>query len=157
MAKRRIAQTTPHDSSGSLVFRYRRSRQNSNIPNWGAKCRWGRLNLETFDKTRYKSKTSTGASVVNLVQSQVYHTERPLFAARLLWCSASHGFVSDSWYLFYFWFTSSHIPWAQSKNTLSCNFCQNWVIDCIMFSTSNSTWEKFHVSIFALFTPTLRV
>ena len=56
-----------------------------------------------------KSKTSTGASVVNLVQSQVYHTERPLFAASLLWCSASHGFVGDSWYLFYFWFTSSHI------------------------------------------------
>jgi len=34
--------------------------------------------------TRYKSKTSTVASVVNLVWSQVYHTERAsLFAARL--------------------------------------------------------------------------
>jgi len=35
---------------------------------------------------------STIASIVNLVRSQVYHTERlPLFAARLPWCSASHG------------------------------------------------------------------
>jgi len=34
--------------------------------------------------TRYNSKTSTVASVVNLVRSQVYHTERPpLFVARL--------------------------------------------------------------------------
>jgi len=34
--------------------------------------------------TRYNSKTSTVASVVNLIRSQVYHTERPpLFAARL--------------------------------------------------------------------------
>jgi len=43
---------------------------------------------------------STVASVVNLVRSQVYHSERPpLFAAGLLWCSASRGFVSDStWY-----------------------------------------------------------
>ena len=35
--------------------------------------------------TRYNSKTSTDASVVDLVQSQDYHTEHPpLFAARLL-------------------------------------------------------------------------
>jgi len=34
--------------------------------------------------TRHNSKTSTVSSVVNLVRSQVYHTERPpLFAARL--------------------------------------------------------------------------
>jgi len=34
--------------------------------------------------TRYNSKTSTVASVVNLVQAQVYHTERPpLSVARL--------------------------------------------------------------------------
>jgi len=34
--------------------------------------------------TRYNSKTSTVASVVNLVLSQIYHTEHPpLFAARL--------------------------------------------------------------------------
>jgi len=33
---------------------------------------------------RYNSKTSTMASAVNLLWSQVYHTERPLlFAARL--------------------------------------------------------------------------
>jgi len=33
--------------------------------------------------TRYNSKTSTVASVVNLVRSQVYHIERPpLFAVR---------------------------------------------------------------------------
>jgi len=52
--------------------------------------------------TRYNSKTPTVASVLNLVRSHVYHTERPpLFAARMPWCSASRGFVSDSWYLFY--------------------------------------------------------
>jgi len=34
--------------------------------------------------TCYNSKTSTVASIVNLVRSQFYHTERPpLFAARL--------------------------------------------------------------------------
>ena len=34
--------------------------------------------------TRYNSKTSTDASVVDLVWSQDYHTEHPpLFAARL--------------------------------------------------------------------------
>jgi len=34
--------------------------------------------------TRYNSKTSTVASVVNLVRSQVYHTQRPTsFAVRL--------------------------------------------------------------------------
>jgi len=32
-------------------------------------------------------------------RSRAYHTERPpyLFAARSPWCSASRGFVSDSW------------------------------------------------------------
>ena len=102
MAKRRITQATPHDSSGTLVFCCRRSRQNSNgvIPKGGAKCRWGRLNVNFLQITRYNSKTSTVASVVNLVRSQVYHSERPpLFAARLPWCSASRGFVSDSWSL----------------------------------------------------------
>jgi len=33
--------------------------------------------------TRYNSKTTTVASVVNLIRPQVYHSERPpLFAAR---------------------------------------------------------------------------
>ena len=52
--------------------------------------------------TRYRCltrKASIVASVVNLVRSQVYYTERPpLFAARLPCCSASRGFVSDSRY-----------------------------------------------------------
>jgi len=40
---------------------------------------------------------STVTNVVNLVWSQVYHTERPpLFAARLLWCNAPRGVISDS-------------------------------------------------------------
>jgi len=34
--------------------------------------------------TRYNSKTSTVASVVNLVRSQVYHTERPPLFAEML-------------------------------------------------------------------------
>jgi len=43
--KRRITQTTPHDSPENLVFWCRKFRQNSNgvTPNGGTKCRWGRL------------------------------------------------------------------------------------------------------------------
>jgi len=45
-------------------------------------------------------KTSTVASISNLVRSQVHHTGRPaLFATRLSWCSVSRGFVSDSFTL----------------------------------------------------------
>jgi len=99
-AKHRITQTTPHDSPGTLVFLWRKHRQNSNgvTPNWGAKCRWGRLNADALAEN-WRLSTD---SVVNLVRSQVYHTERPpdLFAARSPWCSASRRFVSNSWSLF---------------------------------------------------------
>jgi len=52
MAKLTIAQTVPYDSPGTLVFWCWRYRQNSNdvTPNGGAKCRWDRLKLTTFDK-----------------------------------------------------------------------------------------------------------
>jgi len=42
-AKRRITQTTPHDSPGTLVFWSQRSPRNSTgvTPYGGAKCRWG--------------------------------------------------------------------------------------------------------------------
>jgi len=105
MAKRRIAQTMSHDNPGTLGFWCQRSQQNSNggTPNGGTKCRWGMLKLATFDKTRCNSKTLTVASIVNLVWSQVYHSERPpLFAAYLPWCITSRGFISDSWYLLLF-------------------------------------------------------
>jgi len=51
-AKRRITHITPQNSLGALVFLCQRSRPNSNkvTPNAGAKCRWGRLKLATFDK-----------------------------------------------------------------------------------------------------------
>jgi len=67
-------------------------------PNGGTKCRWGRLNAGAVaDNWRLATR-----SAVKLVQSQVYHTERPsyLFAARMPWCSASRGFVSNSWLWF---------------------------------------------------------
>jgi len=95
--------------------------------NGGAKCRWCRSKLATFGQiTRYNSKTSTVASVVNLVRSQVNHTERPpLFAARFTFAVMQHvtsrGFVSDSWYLFVYscaavdkihWQTASRGPCA---------------------------------------------
>jgi len=56
-------------------------KQNSNAvtANGGAKCRWGWLKFGDFRQiARYNSKTSTFASVVivNLVRSQVYHSER---------------------------------------------------------------------------------
>jgi len=44
--------------------------------------------------TRYNVKASTIASVVNLVRSQIYHTERPpLFAARLICHDAARRVV----------------------------------------------------------------
>ena len=46
-AKRRITQTTPHDSPGTLVFWCQRSPRNST---GGAKCRWGGSKSATFDK-----------------------------------------------------------------------------------------------------------
>ena len=50
-AKRRITQTTPHDSPGTLVFWRQRSPRNSTgvIPYGGAKCRSGGSKSATFD------------------------------------------------------------------------------------------------------------
>jgi len=44
-AKRRVWKTTPHDSSETPVLWCKRYRRNSDVitPNWGAKCRWGRI------------------------------------------------------------------------------------------------------------------
>jgi len=47
-AKHRITQTTPHDSTGSLVFCCQRSTGVNYYV--GAKCRWGGLKSATFDK-----------------------------------------------------------------------------------------------------------
>jgi len=95
-ANRRITQTTPHDSPVTLVFCCQKSRQNPNrvTANGGAKCRCVRLNAGAVaDSWRLSTR-----SVVNLVPSQVYYTDRSpyLFAARSPCCSASRGFVSDS-------------------------------------------------------------
>jgi len=51
-AKRRITQTTPHDSPGTLVFGCQRSTRNSTgiIPCGVAKCRCGGSKSATFDK-----------------------------------------------------------------------------------------------------------
>jgi len=73
-----------------------KSRQNSNgvTLNGGAKCKWDRLNeAEVAENGRLSTQ-----NVVNLARSQVYNTERP--RARWPWCSASRGFVSDSWSLY---------------------------------------------------------
>ena len=53
-AKRRITQTTPHDSPMTLVFWCQRSWRNSNriTPYGGYKCRWGGLKLVSFDEKR---------------------------------------------------------------------------------------------------------
>jgi len=53
MAKRRITQTTPHDSPGNLVFRRQRSPRNSTgVTPYGAPsaCRWGGSKSVTFYK-----------------------------------------------------------------------------------------------------------
>jgi len=67
-------------------------------PCGGSKGRLGRLNASAVTENWRLSTQNT----VNLVWSQVDHTEHPshLFAARLLWCSMSRGFVSDSWSLY---------------------------------------------------------
>jgi len=51
-AKRRITQTTPHDTPGTLVFRRQKSPRNSIgvTPHEGAKCRWGGSKSATFDQ-----------------------------------------------------------------------------------------------------------
>jgi len=68
----------------ALVFWYRKYRQNSNgvTPTGGAKCMWDRFNPGAV-AANWRLSTR---SFVNLVRSQVYHTERPpyLFAARSL-------------------------------------------------------------------------
>ena len=51
-AKRRITQTTIHDSPGTLVFWRQRSARNSTgvTPYEGAECRWGGSKSATFDQ-----------------------------------------------------------------------------------------------------------
>jgi len=105
-AKHRITQTTPHDSTGNLVFGYRRSRQNSNriTPNGGAKfkCRWDMLKLRLSTNICYNSKMTTVASIFNLVRSQFYHIERPpLFAACLPWRKVpwAETYLRTKWHL----------------------------------------------------------
>ena len=51
-AKRRITQTTPHDSPMTLVFWHQSSLRNSKgiTPYGGDKCRWGGLKFVTFDE-----------------------------------------------------------------------------------------------------------
>jgi len=98
LARRRITQTVPHDSQRTPVFWYQKSQQNSNGVTHnrgrGAECNWGRLHAGAVAENW---RVST-CSIVNLGRSQVYHSENPhyLFAGRLPWCTASHGFVSDS-------------------------------------------------------------
>ena len=85
-AKRRITQTTPQDLGKTQAGSPQRRRQ----------MHVG-LTGDFRQITRYNPKTLTVASVVDLIRSQVYHAEHPpLFAARLLGCSESRGFVSDS-------------------------------------------------------------
>ena len=51
-AKRRITQTTPHDSTGTLVSWRQRSPRNSTgiTPYEGTECRWGGSKSATFDQ-----------------------------------------------------------------------------------------------------------
>ena len=53
-AKRRITQTTPHDTPGSLVFCCQRSPRNSTgvTPYEGAECRWGGQNRRLSTNSR---------------------------------------------------------------------------------------------------------
>ena len=69
MAKRRITQTTPHDSPATLVYCCQRSPRNSTgvIPYEGDKRRWGGSKSATFDKiTGYISKTAKDRHIVSI-------------------------------------------------------------------------------------------
>ena len=61
-AKRRITQTTPHDSPGTLVFWYQRSPRNSIgvTPYEGAECRSGGSKSATLNKYPAISASCTG-------------------------------------------------------------------------------------------------
>jgi len=101
-AKSRMTQTMPPDSprTGTEDLGITQTGH----PNGGAICRWGRstqtwrlstTNLPVTWKCRLSQALSTWFG-------SKYHTERPLlFAACLPWCSASCGFVGDSWYLLF--------------------------------------------------------
>jgi len=69
MAKLKITQQMPHDSPGTLVFWRRRFRQNSNgfIPNWDAKCIWGRFTVGDVPQiTGYNLKTVQDRCIVSI-------------------------------------------------------------------------------------------
>ena len=81
-AKLRITQTTPRGMDASfldakdLAVKLKRGHPQ--------RRRQMQVKMETFDKSN--SKAATVASVVNLVRSHVYHTERPpMFAATEQW------------------------------------------------------------------------
>jgi len=91
-AKHRITQTTPREPRDSSFLMPKISvKLKRGHPQRRRQTQVGQVKIGDFRQiTRYNSKTSTVANVVNLVQSQVYHTERPpLFAVRLPWCSAT--------------------------------------------------------------------
>ena len=67
-AKRRITQTTPHDSPETLVFGCQRSPRNSTGTNpcGGAKCRWGVKICDFRQITGYISKTVKDRHIVSI-------------------------------------------------------------------------------------------
>jgi len=101
-----VTQTMPHDSPGTLVFRRRRSRQNSNsVTHYGGtKCRWGRLKLATFTSnyhTRLKSVTSLSHwastfvySTFTVMQSIARVRQQQLVLVSFLFCTCRRSFVS---------------------------------------------------------------
>jgi len=61
-AKRRITQTTPHDSLGTLVFCCQRYPRNSTVvtPYEGAECRWGGQNRRLRPTTNNRLHLENG-------------------------------------------------------------------------------------------------
>ena len=95
-AKRSIRQTTPHIFPGTQFSDANDLGKNLTglYPNGSPNAGGVQVKIGDFRQiTRYSSKTSTVASVANLVRSQVYDTELPpLFAACLCCaCSASRA------------------------------------------------------------------
>jgi len=135
VAKCRITQTMPHDSPGTLVFWCRKSPQNSNrvILNGCSKCRWGRLNASVVAENWQLSTWG----IVNLVWSQVYHTEHSPICLQDV-----HRDVGDSWSLL---LNRCAIP--QPKWHLSCfiHFCRAQYHDRQTDRPTSRQTTLFHV------------
>jgi len=85
---KRITQKTPHDSPATHTDAEDRDKktQTGSPPDGGAKCRWGRLKLATFDRSKLKRAlnrqtvfTSTTELSISYPKRQQYKQKKSIF------------------------------------------------------------------------------